>query len=222
MYKIKVYYFGLKVIHIRFLFEQTAKGSIQYIFSKLLPERLLPSLFLQHSGSCRVSCFPWHSCCCFRWFLTPELGPWAVLSCGLWGTQLRAVYFAGKQRSCFAGAPVANSPFGSTQKELWKVVLTFRGFHLICVPARAVCSQWWLELVLLWGVSQSETLFMTLRHCMRAEPQERHSEVLIEFTFARNTRHHNSKPHFTALQSLSNDLAVTQTCQSDETTKKIL
>lgn len=40
---------------------------------------------------------------------------------------------------CFAGAPVANSPFEGTQKELWKVVLSFRGFQLICVPARAVC-----------------------------------------------------------------------------------
>lgn len=73
VYKIKVYYFGLKVICTRF--EQTAKGSIQYIFSKLLPERLLPSLFLQHSGSCRVSCLLRHYCCCFRLFLTPELVP---------------------------------------------------------------------------------------------------------------------------------------------------
>lgn len=61
----------------------------------------------------------------------------------LWalGMQLRAVHTAGKQRACFAGAPLANSPFGTTQKELWEVVLSFRGFYLICVPARAVGSQ---------------------------------------------------------------------------------
>lgn len=43
MYEIEVYYFGLKVSHISFLFEQMEEGPIQYIFSKLFLKRLLHS-----------------------------------------------------------------------------------------------------------------------------------------------------------------------------------
>lgn len=149
----------------------------------------------------------------------PDLGPWAVLSCRLWGMQLRAVFTAGKQRGCFAGVPIANSPFGSTQKLLWKVVLSFRGFHLICpwLEQFAVsdglswcCSEGFVKIKwnpfhgikgLYVGRTPGETLWSAnwVNICLKHQPPI---------------------PIHTSLHCRACKMtAVTQTCQFDETTK---